>query len=179
MSITETKIKEVFEAFKGRFAWKNAMQAPRLEKIVVSVGSGRMRKDKQKVEIVEDRLKKITGQKASPRKAKQSIASFKLREGEIIGHKVTLRGRAMHAFLDRLIHIAIPRMRDFRGIPRTAVDAMGNLTIGIPEHTVFPETPDENLQDIFGLSVTLVTTTKDKDEALEFLLHLGVPFVRE
>ena len=179
MTITETKMSKTFEALKDKFSWKNPMQAPRLEKIIVSTGTGRVRKDKQRVELIQNRLAVITGQKPSYRKARLSVASFKLREGEIIGYAVTLRGKGMRLFFDRLINIAIPRMRDFRGIPRTSVDAMGNLTIGIPEHTIFPETPDENLQDVFGLSVTMVTSTNNREEATALLEHLGVPFTRQ
>ena len=120
---------------------------------------------------IQDRLAVITGQKAAAKKARQSIASFKLREGEVVGYAVTLRGKKMNSFLDRLIHVAIPRMRDFRGIPRSSVDAMGNLTIGVPEHTIFPETPDENLQDVFGMSVTIVTTAESREEAMVCLLY--------
>ena len=168
-----------FETLKDGFSWKNRMQAPRLEKVVVSTGTGRARKDKQRTDLIQNRLATITGQKPAPRKARQSIASFKLREGEIVGYTVTLRGRTMHAFMDRLINVAIPRMRDFRGIPRTSVDAMGNLTIGIQEHTIFPETPDENLQDVFGLAVTVVTTARTRGEALALLEHIGIPFVKD
>ena len=176
MTITQTKISGVFDALKSSFQWKNALQVPQVEKIIVSTGVGRVRKDKQRMELVQDRSAKITGQKVVPRKAKKSIASFKLRDGEGIGFMTTLRGKKMHAFLDKLIHVAIPRMRDFRGIPQQSVDEMGNLTIGVPDHTIFPETPDENLQDIFGLSVTIVTTAKKRDEALAFLKHIGIPF---
>lgn len=176
MTITETRIKEMFEKMKKEFHWKNPMQAPKVEKIVVSVGTGRVRKDKQKTDLVQDRLAKITGQKVVPKKAKKSIASFKLREGEKIGFLTTLRGEKMHAFLDKFINAAIPRMRDFRGIPEESIDAMGNVTVGVPEHTIFPETPDENLQDVFGLSVTVVTTAKSREEALAFLRHIGMPF---
>ena len=176
MTITETKIKETFKKLKGDSFWKNPMQAPKIEKIIVSIGTGRVRKEKQKIELIQDRIAKITGQKAVPKKAKKSIASFKLREGEEVGFATTLRGKKMYAFLDKFINIAIPRMRDFRGIQLKSVDAMGNLTIGVPEHTIFPETPDENLQDVFGLSVTVVTTAKNKDEASAFLKHIGIPF---
>ena len=175
---TESKITGTFAALRDMFSWKNGMQAPKVRKIVVSVGTGRVRKEKPRTDLIQDRLMKITGQKPAPRKAKKSIASFKLRQGEVVGYMVTLRGRNMHSFLDRLINVAIPRMRDFRGIPKTAVDGMGNLTIGVPEHTVFPETPDENLQDIFSLSVTIVTSAESREEAVKFFEHIGVPFVR-
>ena len=179
MTITETKIKETFKKLKSEFQWKNPMQAPKVGKITVATGTGRVRKEKQKIELIQDRLAKIAGQKAVPKKAKKSIASFKLREGEIIGYAVTLRGAKMRAFLDKLINIAIPRMRDFRGISPDSVDEMGNLTIGVSEHTIFPETPDENLQDVFGLSITIVTTAKNKEEAQAFFRHIGIPFERE
>ena len=179
MTITETKISGAFEALKSSFQWKNAFQAPRVEKIVISTGTGRVRKEKQRLELIQDRLAKITGQKVVPRKARKSIASFKLRDGEEVGFMTTLRGKKMHAFLDKMINVAIPRMRDFRGIPESSIDEMGNLTVGIPEHTIFPETPDENLQDIFGMSVTIVTTARKKDEALAFLRYIGVPFTSE
>lgn len=176
---TEAKITGTFTALKDVFSWKNGMQAPTVKKIVVSVGTGRVRKEKPRTDLIQDRLMKITGQKPASRKARKSIASFKLRQGEIIGYLVTLRGKRMRDFLDRLINIAIPRMRDFRGIRKSAVDEMGNLTIGIAEHTIFPETPDENMQDVFGLSVTIVTSAKNQEEALAFFKHIGVPFERE
>jgi|TARA_Y100000310_G_scaffold345866_1_gene471905 large subunit ribosomal protein L5 len=154
------------------------MQTPKVEKIVVSVGTGSV-KDKKKLEVIQDRLAKVTGQKVSPRGAKKSIASFKLREGDTIGYQVTLRGTRMYDFLDRFIHISLPRSRDFKGINPESIDEMGNLTIGLSEHTIFPETPDEELKDIFGLSITIVTTAKTKEEAKTFLAHLGLPFKKE
>lgn len=177
MTIIEGKMSSAFEALKSSFQWKNVMQVPRVEKIVVSVGVGRVRKDKQRIELIQDRLAKITGQKVVPRKAKKSIASFKLRDGERVGFMTTLRGKKMYAFLDKLINVALPRTRDFRGIPEHSVDEVGNLTIGVSEHTIFPETPDENLQDIFGMSITVVTTARDREESLAFLRHIGMPFV--
>lgn len=176
---TNEKVQTTFEALKGVLGLSNVMQSPRMEKIIVSVGTGRIRKDKQKLELIQDRLTKITGQKSSPRKAKKSIASFKLREGEIIGYKVTLRGKNMYSFLDRLIHIALPRTRDFRGIQRKSIDEMGNLSIGITEHSIFTEVADENLQDIFSFSVVLVSSAKTRKEAEVFFSHIGIPFVKE
>jgi large subunit ribosomal protein L5 len=117
----------------------------------------------------------ITGQKASPRPAKQSIASFKLREGEIIGYQVTLRGKRMQHFLDKLIHIALPQTRDFRGLKTSSIDEMGNYTLGIRENTIFPETADEELKDVFGMSITIVTTAKTKTESEALLRHIGFP----
>lgn len=174
MMITQQKQKEVFDTFKGTFGYKNVMAAPRLTKIVVSSGVGKA-KDKKRNELVEDRLARITGQKPSARPAKKSIAAFKSREGDIVGYQVTLRGIRMYEFLDKLIHIALPRTRDFRGLPKTAIDDMGNYTIGVRENSVFPEASEEDLKDVFGLAITLVTTAKTKEEAEAFLRHLGLP----
>lgn len=169
------KQKEAFKALKDKMGYTNPMQTPRLVKAVVSAGVGSF-KDKKKFTVVEDRLAKITGQKPAPRGAKKSIASFKSRQGDTIGYQVTLRGPRMHGFLDKLLHIALPRTRDFRGIPVSAIDEIGNLTIGVREHTVFPETSDEDLRDVFGLGITVVTTAKTKEEAKAFLEYLGFPF---
>ena len=163
------------EKSKTIAGYKNPMQIPRLKKVVVSVGVGSL-KDKNKIKIVEDRLMKITGQKAAPRPAKIAIANFKSRQGDIVGYQVTLRGTRMYDFLERLIHIALPRTKDFRGIATTGVDEMGNYTLGIKEHTIFPETSDEELKDVFGMSITVVTSAKDREAARAFLEHLGFPF---
>ncbi|MBX2866423.1 50S ribosomal protein L5 [Candidatus Kaiserbacteria bacterium] len=168
------KLQSVFEALKGTFSYKNVMQAPRITKVVVSTGTGKI-DDKKKIELMQDRLAKITGQKPSPRPAKQSIATFKLREGDIIGYQVTLRGERMNDFLDKLIHVALPNTRDFRGLKVTAIDEMGNYTLGIKEHTIFPETSDEEIRDVFGFAITLVTTAKTKEEAEALLRHVGLP----
>lgn len=170
----KSKLSEAYEALKDTFSYKNNMQAPRIEKVVVSTGTGKI-EDKGRIALIQDRLAKITGQKAAPRPAKQSIASFKLREGEIIGYQVTLRGDRMNNFLDKLIHIALPQTRDFRGIKPTAIDEMGNITIGIREHTIFPETADEELKDVFSFAITIVTTAKTKEEAEALLRHVGLP----
>ena len=175
---TQELAKEAFDKLKEEFGYKNRMQAPRLKKIVVSVGTGSF-KDPAKKEIVEDRLARITGQKPKYNKAKKSIATFKLRQGQVIGYQVTLRGKRMYQFLDKLIHIALPRTRDFRGLSLDAVDSAGNYSIGIREHTIFPETSDEELKNVFGMGVTLVTNTKDKKETLAFLRALGLPLKKE
>ncbi len=171
-------LKGAFDALKGTFEYKNVMQAPRIEKVIVATGVGKI-DDKNRLALIEDRLAQITGQKVSPRPAKQSIASFKLREGEIIGYQVTLRGARMHSFLDKLIHVALPQTRDFRGLKVSAIDAMGNMTIGIPEHTIFPETVNEEIRDVFGFAVTIVTTAKNKKEAEALLRHIGLPLQTE
>jgi len=165
-------LKEKTKTLEG---YANPMQRPRILKVVISVGVGSF-KDKSKFKIVEDRLARITGQKVAPRGAKISIASFKSRTGDIIGYQVTMRGKRMFEFLDRLVHIALPRTKDFRGISLTSADEMGNYTLGIKEHTIFPETADEELKDVFGLAITIVTTAKSKEEVLKLLTHLGFPF---
>ncbi len=168
-------MKNLKEKTKTISGYKNRMQAPRILKVVVSSGVGSF-KDKAKFKIVEDRLAHITGQKAAPRAAKISVAGFKSREGDVVGYQVTLRGSRMYDFLDRLINIALPRTKDFRGIPPTAADEMGNYTLGIKEHTIFPEATDEELKDVFGFALTIVTTAKSKEEVISFLTHLGFPF---
>ena len=160
---------------KTALSYKNLMQVPKIEKVVVSIGTGSI-KDKKKIEVVVDRLAKITGQKPAPRSAKKSIATFKVREGDVVGYQTTLRGMRMRNFLERLLAVSIPRTRDFRGLDPKAIDEMGNLTIGIKDHTIFPETSDEDLKDVFGFAVTVVTTAKDREEAKKYLTHLGFPF---
>lgn len=161
---------------KSDFGWVNRMQSPKIEKVVVSVGVGRMAKEKGKVELVADRLGKITGQKAASRGAKKSIATYKTRTGDLVGYQVTLRGARMYDFLNRLLNIALPRTKDFKGISAAAIDDVGNYTLGIKEHTVFPETADEDIKDVFGMAITVVTTAKDKKTARAYLEHLGFPF---
>ncbi len=173
MMLSKQKQQTAFDAISPEFGYKNRMAAPRIMKVVVSTGVGKA--DKNKMKVVEERLTRITGQKPSPRAARQSIASFKLREGEIVGYQVTLRGERMWDFLDKLIHIALPRTRDFRGLNATAIDDMGNMTIGIKENSIFPETAEEDLKDVFGLAITIVTTAGTKKEAEAFFRHLGVP----
>lgn len=168
------KINSAFDTLKGDFGYKNVMQSPRIEKVVVGTGTGKI-DDKAKIALIQDRLALITGQKPSPRPAKQSIATFKLREGDIIGYQVTLRGAQMESFLDKLINIALPQTRDFRGLKATAIDEMGNITLGIKENTIFPESANEELKDVFGLAVTIVTTAKTKKEAEALLRHIGLP----
>jgi len=174
MSTVIDKQKEMFGALKERFGYKNTMQAPKIEKVIVSVGVGSV-SDKKRHELILERLGRITGQRAAERKAKKSIATFKVREGDLSGYQVTLRGSRMYAFLDKLINVALPRTRDFRGLKASAIDEMGNFTIGIKEHTVFPETSDEDLRDVFGLAITLVTTAKTKEEAEALLREIGMP----
>lgn len=170
--------KSSFKELHAALGLKNPMQAPRLSKVVISSGFGSV-KDKKKIEVIADRLAKITGQKPALRSAKKAIATFKTRVGDPMGYQVTLRGNRMNEFLDRLINIALPRTKDFRGLSRDSVDDMGNYTLGIKEHTIFPETSDEDLKDVFGLAITIVTTSRDKKATLAFLEHLGLPLKSE
>ena len=178
MSITKQRQKEAYKALAKDFGYTSTMQSPRIMKVVVSSGVGKKR-DKKQIEIIEDRLAKITGQKPSLRPSRISIASFKVREGDTVGMQVTLRGARMYDFIDKLIHIALPRTRDFRGLKASSIDDMGNMTIGLKENTIFPETSDEDLKYVFGFAITIVTTAKSKTEAEAFLRHLGMPLIVE
>lgn len=175
---TQEQNKDSFKALKAHLDLSNPMQAPKVIKVVVSSGFGSV-KDKRKIEIIADRLAKITGQKPAIRSTKKAIATFKTRVGDPIGYQVTLRGKRMTDFLDRLVHIALPRTKDFRGLSRDSVDAMGNYTLGVKEHTIFPETADEDLKDVFGFSITIVTTSSDKKATLALLEHIGLPLKKE
>ncbi|OHA15976.1 MAG: 50S ribosomal protein L5 [Candidatus Taylorbacteria bacterium RIFCSPLOWO2_12_FULL_43_20] len=165
-------------AFAKKLGFKNVMRAPRIVKIVISTGVGSL-KDKKKLELIGDRLSKICGQKPAIRPAKKSIASFKVRQGDPSGYQVTLRGQRMEKFLDKMLNVSLPRTKDFRGISKDAIDDMGNITIGIKEHTVFPETADEELKDVFGMAVTIATTAKGKKEAEDFFEHIKLPFKKK
>ena len=175
MNIVKQQEQNAFDALKEELSLSNVMATPRIEKVVIATGVGRTAKDKKRMELIEDRLARITGQKIAPRGAKKSVAAFKIREGDKIGYQVTLRGAKMYDFLDKLIHVALPRTRDFRGLTPSSIDEMGNFTIGIKEHTIFPETTDEDLKDVFGFAVTVVTTAKDKVSAEALLRHIGFP----
>ncbi len=171
---TATETKKIFDAMKGEFNYTSSMQTPRVMKIVVSAGVNPS-VDKKKRELIVDRMKRFTGQAPAPRGAKKSIATFKIRTGDVVGFQVTLRGARMRSFLDKLIHIVFPRVRDFRGIKPSVIDEMGNISIGLKEQTVFPETADEDIKDVFGVAITIVTTAKNKKEAESFLRHIGIP----
>mgnify|MGYP000308384814 CR=1 FL=1 len=176
METIDKKQASSFKALKDALGIENLLASPRLVKVVVSTSFGKASNRKERGKFVAERLAKITGQKPSLRPAKHSVASFKLREGETIGLSVTLRGQRMKSFLDKLFNVAIPRTRDFRGFDKKGIDSMGNYTMGLKEHTIFPETSDEDIRDVFGMSITMVTTAKDTKSAEAFLVHLGVPF---
>ena len=176
MTVKE-KSQKSYSALKDKFGYKNVMAAPRLKKIIVASGTGSaMKRDNKRNDLVADRMTKITGQKPALRGAKQSIASFKIRQGDPVGISVTLRGPRMYAFLEKFFNIAIPRTKDFRGYNASSVDDIGNLTLSVKEHTIFPETADEDIKDVFGLAVTIVTSAKTKEEGTAFFDMIGVPF---
>ena len=171
---TTSQVKTTFDALKAPLGLTNVMQTPRLTKIIVSTGIGRLHDPKKETLIVE-RLGRITGQKPVRRAAKKSIANFKVRTGDVMGYQITLRGARMQSFFDKLIHIVFPRIKDFRGFKVSSIDEMGNLTLGLKEHTVFPETSDEDARDVFGLAVTFTTSAKDKKQTEALFRYLGVP----
>jgi large subunit ribosomal protein L5 len=173
-SLQEKYTKEVIPEMVRSFGYKNIMAVPKIEKVVVNCGVGRI-KDEKQLETIQKMLALITGQKVSPRPAKQAIASFKTREGMIIGYQATLRGKRMYDFLSRLINIALPRERDFRGLSEKSFDGRGNLTIGLKEHIVFPEITGEDVRFMFGLEATVVTTAKKREEGVALLKHFGFP----
>ena len=158
------------------FGYKNPMQVPRVERIVLNVGMGEAVQNVKLLESAATELEQITGQKPVLTKAKKAIAGFKLREGVPIGVKVTLRGTQMHEFMDRLIAVALPRIRDFRGISPKAFDGRGNYTLGLKEQLTFPEIKYDDIASIHGMDITFVTTAKRNDEAKALLAHLGMPF---
>jgi large subunit ribosomal protein L5 len=177
MKNVKEKEKIAYNEMKAKYGYKSQIGAPHVEKVVLSSATGTgMKKDQKRNEHVVGRIAKITGQKPSLKGAKKSVASFKIRQGDPIGVTVTLRGARMYSFLDKLFDISLPRTKDFRGLERKIVDSMGNITIGIKEHTIFPETADEDIRDVFGLAITITTTAKTKEEATEFFSHIGVPF---
>lgn len=179
MKTVKATVKDAFQTFKDRFEYTSAMQAPRLVKVVVNVGTGKSQGDKHKAALVQDRLARITGQKPKSNPAKQSIAGFKLRQGTIVGYQVTLRGERMYDFIEKLVNIALPRTRDFRGLDTNGLDEMGNYSFGIKEHTIFPETADEDISDVFSIGMTIVTTAKTKEETEALLRSINFPLRKE
>jgi len=169
---------EVIPALMKRFNYRNVMQVPRLEKIAINVGVGQATQDPKMVETVAHDLELIVGQKVVITRAKKSISNFKLREKMPIGCRVTLRKARMYEFMDRFVAIAVPRIRDFRGLPDRSFDGRGNYTIGLKEHTVFPEIDVDKVARVFGMDITFVTTAKNDQEAYELLKAFGMPFVK-
>ncbi|MFH0793817.1 MAG: 50S ribosomal protein L5 [bacterium] len=168
--------KEVVPALMKRFSYRNVMQVPRLRKVVINMGVGEGTKDIKQLDAAESELSLITGQKPKRTRAKKSISAFKIREGMPVGCSVTLRGNYMWEFLDRLINIAIPRIRDFRGLPPKSFDGRGNHSIGIREHLIFLELDYSKVSTMRGMNITTVTSAKSDEEAKELLALMGMPF---
>jgi large subunit ribosomal protein L5 len=168
--------KEVIPALMKKFDYKTVMQAPKLQKICVNRGVNGAVTDKKLVDIAVDELNTITGQKSVPTYSKKDISNFKLRKGMPIGARVTLRGEKMYEFLDRLVSVALPRVRDFKGISDKAFDGRGNYTLGVTEQIIFPEIDIDKVNKITGLDITFVTTASTNEEAYELLKELGMPF---
>jgi len=169
----------IIKAMTEKFGYTNSMQVPRLDKIVINMGVGEATQDKKKVEIAAGEMQQIAGQKPVITKAKKSIAQFKLREGMPIGCKVTLRRERMYEFLDRLITIALPRVRDFRGLNPKSFDGRGNYAMGLKEQLVFPEISYDQIEKMRGMDIIVTTTAKTDDEARELLRLFGFPFPQE
>lgn len=169
-------IEKVIPQMKKVFGYKNNLAAPKIEKIVLSIGTGSALKDAELLKIMEETLKKITGQMPVATYTKKAIASFKTREGMKIGLKVTLRKKRMYFFLEKLINVALPRTKDFKGLSPKSFDGNGNYTIGVKEHLIFPEIDIEQIKKIHGLEIIIVTTAKTDKEGLELLKLTGLPF---
>jgi large subunit ribosomal protein L5 len=175
----ETYNNEVIPALRKAFDFKNIMQVPRIEKVVINIGMGEALDNPKSLEAAVSDLTIITGQKPLTNKARKSIANFKLREGRLIGTKVTLRGDRMWAFLDRLLNTALPRVRDFRGVSANAFDGRGNYTLGLHDQLIFPEIEYDKIDKLRGMEVTIVTTAKNDDQARIMLKLLGMPFSKK
>lgn len=176
--LSETYKRDVVPGLMKRFKYKSLMQVPRLDKIAINIGVGEATQDAKLVEAAVRDLEAIVGQKVVITRAKKSISNFKLREKMPIGCRVTLRSSTMYEFLDRFISVSVPRIRDFRGLSDKSFDGRGNYTIGIKEHTVFPEIDVDKITKIFGMDITFVTTAKTDQEAYELLKSFGMPFVK-
>lgn len=176
--LKEMYVKDVAPALMKKFEYKSVMQIPKLEKIVINVGCGEARENSKALDAVVSDLKQITGQAPVICKAKKSVANFKLREGMAIGAKVTLRGDRMYEFLDRLFNLALPRVRDFRGINPNSFDGRGNYSMGIKEQLIFPEIDYDKIDKVRGMDICFVTTADTDEEARELLTLMGAPFSR-
>ena len=176
MYLNEKYKKEIYPQLKEKLNLKNPMLIPKLEKIVVNASTGEAIQNSKVLDVISKDMEAVTGQKPVIRKAKKSISNFKLREGMPIGCKVTLRGRIMYEFLDRLVTLALPRTRDFQGVPDKSFDGRGNYTMGIKEHTIFPEIDTDKVTKMHGMDVTFVTSAETDEEAYALLKHFGMPF---
>ncbi len=176
--IKEMYLKEVAPALMKKYEYKSTMQIPKLEKIVINVGAGDAKDNSKVIDSIMTDLKTISGQKPVPTYAKKSVANFKLREGMKIGAKVTLRGERMYEFVDRLFNIALPRVRDFKGINPDGFDGRGNYSLGLKEQLIFPEIVYDQVEKIRGMDIAFVTTAQTDEEARELLTLMGAPFAR-
>ena len=170
--------KEVSPALMKKFSYKSVMEIPKLDKIVINVGAGEAKDNSKVIDAIVNDLGIITGQKAMVCRARKSVANFKLREGMAIGAKVTLRGERMYEFLDRLFNVALPRVRDFRGINPNSFDGRGNYSMGLKEQLIFPETDYDKIDRVRGMDIVFVTTAKTDEEARELLTLMGAPFAK-
>jgi len=176
MRLKEHYQKDIIPALKTQFSFKNVFEVPKLEKVLINVGINSQNKDAKLVDTACETLKRITGQAPVKTKAKKSIAGFKVREGMVVGVKVTLRGQRMYDFIEKLIKVALPRIRDFRGLSPKGIDGHGNFTIGFRESVAFPEVQGDTLERTHGLEITVVTTSENKEQGLALLKLLGFPF---
>ncbi|MFH1877919.1 MAG: 50S ribosomal protein L5 [Candidatus Omnitrophota bacterium] len=176
--LKEVYQKEIVPALTSKFGYKNTMQVPKLDKIVINVGMGEMAHQKDLVDPLRDEIAAMAGQKPVICIAKKSVSNFKIREGVPVGVKATLRKERMYEFLDRLINFVIPRIRDFRGVSRSAFDQQGNYTLGIKEQTIFPELDLDKIPVAHGLDICIVTTAKTKEESMCLLEAFGMPFTK-
>ena len=177
MSVLANEYKEeILPQLMEKFDYNNVMEAPKLEKIIVNVGLGDAKEDTKLLDTVVDEIARITGQSPTVTRAKKSIANFKIREGMPVGIKVSLRGEQMFEFLYKLINVTMPRIRDFRGVSPKSFDGRGNYSLGISEHTVFPEINIDDVDNVHGLEVTIVTSAETDEEAFELLSIMGMPF---
>ena len=174
--IIESYEKEVVPALTKKFGYKNPMQVPKLVKIVISSGLGDIKDNAKSIQMAQNEIKQIAGQQPVLCKAKKSVANFKVREGMTIGIKVTLRGKMMYDFYDKLVSLALPRVRDFRGVPADSFDGKGNYCMGLKEQLVFPEIQYDQVEKIRGMDICFVTTAKTDEEARELLRAMGMPF---
>ena len=176
--LKETYLNEIKDAMQKKFEYKNEMQIPKLDKIVINMGVGEAKENRKVLDTAVKDLETITGQKAVVTRAKNSVANFKLREGQPIGCKVTLRGEKMYEFLDRLVNLALPRVRDFRGVNPNAFDGRGNYTLGIKEQLIFPEIEYDKVDKVRGMDIIFVTTANTDEEARELLTLFNMPFAK-
>lgn len=179
MRLKERYKKEIVPQMKEKFGYKNIFMVPKIDKVVINVGFGRFSKDSAYIDNVKKTLASISGQRCVLTKAKKAISAFKIREGMIIGAKVTLRGVRMYDFVEKLINVTLPRVRDFRGLAGKSIDKTGNLTIGFKEYIAFPEISADSIENIHGLEIIVATTAKNKEESSELLKFIGFPLKHE